>query len=289
MASNKWAFTVNQSSELWAAIIVEQDDTTSEDTASINVHVEEVQSSHNHVYEFTGSLYLGGGKETLQYKDSKTKLADSEWTDLLRYIFLGQLSAQERPAIFNQAEVGLNLDEDHGRLTINIERVVGAGGDSGPASIDTDQLRVRLGTVVLDKMRKQTDLMYTSTSLLFKFSLILGEINSNLRERANAYDIIQSQMNELANSKKEFEQDMIERFALLLNEKKAKIRQLETQISTSGISMEDFKDKNPNKRPHDDTEDTSVNEFYSVDEAVNHDEDEDIATEDEERTTDEEI
>ncbi|KAL8729233.1 MAG: hypothetical protein Q9166_004854 [cf. Caloplaca sp. 2 TL-2023] len=175
-----------------------------------------------------------------KYRAKSNHLSESQWETLLRAIFL-----QERPQKSQEPDITDSEKED---LLKDLELV---------ASISNAKLTItfrksisgihqKLGEVSLSKDPNAAInvLDWTSTAILRAESLEseAGVLQQKLVEQTTIVQKLNQQLEELILAKKEHEDALLEKCAILINEKKAKIRDQQRLLATAKVDPKKLKE-----------------------------------------------
>lgn len=171
----------------------------------------------------------------------------TEWSDLLRYVLLGEVNAGRDKGFYDNIHLQANYDEEDEDLSITVQRRFKAESQSQsqsqtqPETQQTEpsqsgELGLKIGTLVLSKLsKKQRAANPISAASVVQASTQIARGGGQEARRLEAtVKDLQKQLAELVAAKQEYEEQMLQRFIVLLDEKKAKIRQLMGLGSTGG-------------------------------------------------------
>uniref|UniRef100_A0A060TF57 ARAD1D13200p n=1 Tax=Blastobotrys adeninivorans TaxID=409370 RepID=A0A060TF57_BLAAD len=167
----------------------------------------------------------------------------TEWSDLLRYVLLGEVNAGRDKGFYDNIHLQASYDEEDEDLNITVQRRFKAESQSQSHSQSQSQtqpetqqtepsqsgeLGLKIGTLVLSKLsKKQRAANPISAASVVQASTQIARGGGQEARRLEAtVKDLQKQLAELVAAKQEYEEQMLERFIVLLDEKKAKIRQL---------------------------------------------------------------
>lgn len=153
--------------------------------------------------------------------------SDDEWESILRDVFL----LKQEPGISAELKKGLETvaavaaTDYNNVLTITFRNHI-------------DQITQKLGTLELNETEEEIQLFDWATNAVEQQGLLQEEVSA-LRSKSEAdqatITALQSQFADLVKGKREHEEQLISKFALLLNEKKLKIRNQQRILSTAKV------------------------------------------------------
>lgn len=166
-------------------------------------------------------------KKVRDLRSPKYTGSDDEWESILRDVFLlkqeSGISAELKKGLETVAAVrGI---DDNNVLTITFRNHI-------------DQITQKLGTLELNESEEEIQLFDWATSAVDQQRLLQEEVSA-LRSKSQADQTtitdLQSQLADLVKMKGEHEEQLISKFAILLNEKKLKIRNQQRILSTAKV------------------------------------------------------
>lgn len=161
---------------------------------------------------------------------------DDDWTAILSYVFgvktPSKLSAAQRENL--DVQCSLSGRDPNGTLSITLRNKVEditqqLGSIELPQTDETDDIDL-FGWAV-QAIERRDELEITNTDL-----------QANIQAANETATSMQKQIDELVQAKAEYEQQMLAKFAVLLNEKKLKIRNLQRVLSTAQADPEKLKE-----------------------------------------------
>ena len=166
-------------------------------------------------------------KKAKDLRNSKYAGSDEEWEAVLRYALLSKQDTGISPELRKGLDTvaALSGREDNRTLTLTFRNHI-------------DQITQKLGSIELKQSEEEIQLFDWAASAVDRQKLLQDEV-STLRGRSEAdqaaITALQAQLAELVRAKQEHEEQLISKFALLLNEKKLKIRNQQRILSTAKI------------------------------------------------------
>jgi hypothetical protein len=166
-------------------------------------------------------------KKARDLQSSKYTGSDDEWESILRHVFLlkqdSGILTELRKSLETVAAV-TGKDDDR-VLTITFRNRI-------------DQITQKLGSIELKETEEEIQLFDWASSAVDQQRSLQEEV-STLRSKLEASQAtitaLQSQVADLVKAKKEHEEQLISKFAVLLNEKKLKIRNQQRILSTAKV------------------------------------------------------
>jgi len=166
-------------------------------------------------------------KKVRELRSPKYNGSDDEWESILRNVFLlkpdSSISAELKKGLETVATV--TGTDDNNILTITFRNRI-------------DQITQKLGTLEFKETDEEIQLFDWATSAADQQMLLQEEVSA-LRSKSEAdqatITALQSQFADLVKVKRENEEQLISKFAILLNEKKLKIRNQQRILSTAKI------------------------------------------------------
>jgi hypothetical protein len=169
-------------------------------------------------------------KKTRDLRSSKYTGSNDEWEAILRHFFLAKQDSGIPPELRKGLEIvaAVTGKDDNHVLTITLRNRI-------------DQITQKLGIIELKETEEEIQLFDWATSAIDQQRLLQKEV-STLRRKSEAdqatISALQSQVANLIKAKGEHEEQLISKFALLLNEKKLKIRNQQRILSTAKVDKE---------------------------------------------------
>jgi len=166
-------------------------------------------------------------KKAKDLRNSKYTGSDEEWEAILRYALLSKQDTAISPELRKglDAVAALSGREDNRTLMLTFRNHI-------------DQITQKLGSIELKQSEDEIQLFDWAASAVDRQKLLQEEV-STLRGRSEAdqatITALQAQLTDLVRAKQEHEEQLISKFALLLNEKKLKIRNQQRILSTAKI------------------------------------------------------
>jgi DNA double-strand break repair and V(D)J recombination protein XRCC4 len=166
-------------------------------------------------------------KKAKDLRNSKYTGSDEEWEAILRYALLSKQDTAISPELRKglDAVAALSGREDNRTLMLTFRNHI-------------DQITQKLGSIELKQSEDEIQLFDWAASAVDQQKLLQEEV-STLRGRSEAdqatITALQAQLADLVRAKQEHEEQLISKFALLLNEKKLKIRNQQRILSTAKI------------------------------------------------------
>lgn len=149
------------------------------------------------------------------FKFPKNKMDPESWQAVVRYILLGEIDGQRVTDIYDDLKLECKPSEGEEGVVLSVKQVYRTA---------MGEVDAKLGDIPLEKKRscKSDD----SLKFLFEFGQILRAKQQALVVAEHELRGLRRQTDELVQAKKDYEQDLFDRFAVLLNEKKLKINEL---------------------------------------------------------------
>ncbi|RDL38211.1 Uncharacterized protein BP5553_02551 [Venustampulla echinocandica] len=153
-----------------------------------------------------------------------------EWEAILLFVLRGSLpeTTNEGPDVCKGVEAVAKVEKNATSLTITIQKRI-------------QGITQRLGTLSLPATEDEEVFLYEwcGSAIVAKDSASeeLQIARSNLREKDAQVKKLEESFNELVNLKNSHEKALLEKFSLLLNEKKLKIRDQQRLLSSSNIDL----------------------------------------------------
>jgi hypothetical protein len=166
-------------------------------------------------------------KKAKDLRNSKYAGSDEEWEAILRYALLSKQDIRISPELRKGLDTvaALSGREDNRTLMLTFRNHI-------------DQITQKLGSIELKQSEDEIQLFDWAASAVDQQKLLQDEV-STLRGRSEAdqatITALQAQLADLVRAKQEHEEQLISKFALLLNEKKLKIRNQQRILSTAKI------------------------------------------------------
>jgi DNA double-strand break repair and V(D)J recombination protein XRCC4 len=166
-------------------------------------------------------------KKAKDLRNSKYAGSDEEWEAILRYALLSKQDIGISPELRKGLDTvaAISGREDNRTLTLTFRNHI-------------DQITQKLGSIELKQSEEEIQLFDWAASAVDQQKLLQEEV-STLRGRSEAdqaaITALQAQLADLVRAKQEHEEQLISKFALLLNEKKLKIRNQQRILSTAKI------------------------------------------------------
>lgn len=159
------------------------------------------------------------------------KGSDEEWTDILSHIFAQRDSSTSES---NDWKSGLEVvaavksdDEDEGQIVITLRKRI-------------DSITQRLGAVTLQQNDDQAIELFewagTAVNRGNKLASEILTLETRYREAEETITKLNSQLEDLITAKNEHDDQLIAKFAKLLNEKKLKIRNQQRLLATANVN-----------------------------------------------------
>jgi hypothetical protein len=166
-------------------------------------------------------------KKARDLRSSKYTGSDNEWENILRYVLMSKqdsdISTQLRTGLETVAAV--TGKDDNRVLTITFRNRI-------------DQIIQKLGSIELKETEEEIQLFDWATSAVDQQRSLQEEV-STLRSKSEAdqaaITALQSQVADLVKANAEHEEQLISKFAILLNEKKLKIRNQQRILSSAKV------------------------------------------------------
>lgn len=146
-------------------------------------------------------------------KDSSTSISDEEWKSILRALFLAKPHEEDR-RWFPSIELSANVKDTSIELAV-LEDVKGIKRRLGNISIPNGDAEVQLFQYICIGLRERDEAN----------ERIRG-MESSVHSQEEKIKRLTEQLKDLVEAKERYEEEMIKKFQLILNEKKRKIRQL---------------------------------------------------------------
>ncbi|RMZ86335.1 hypothetical protein DV736_g6441, partial [Chaetothyriales sp. CBS 134916] len=160
---------------------------------------------------------------------------DSEWEDTLKHIFVSkQTDPSTGTALHNlEASCSKSGEDPHATLTITIRRRV-------------ETITQRLGVIELPQTDDvdAVDLFGWASQLIEERDQLEASLGQEKVLASSTHDIIaslQSQLADLVRAKQNHEEDLLSKFAALLNEKKKELRKRARQLGTAQMTSAQLK------------------------------------------------
>lgn len=169
-------------------------------------------------------------KKAKDLRNSKYTGSDEEWEAILRYALLSKQDTGISPELRKGLDTvaALSGREDNRTLTLTFRNHI-------------DQITQKLGSIELKQSEDEIQLFDWAASAVDQQKLLQEEV-STLHGRSEAdqatITALQAQLADLVRAKQEHEEQLISKFALLLNEKKLKIRNQQRILSTAKVDKQ---------------------------------------------------
>jgi hypothetical protein len=164
-------------------------------------------------------------KKAKDLRNSKYAGSDEEWEAILRYALLLKQDTGISPEMRKGLDTVAALSGREDNRTLTFRNHI-------------DQITQKLGSIELKQSEEEIQLFDWAASAVDQQKLLQEEV-STLRGRSEAdqatITALQAQLADLVRAKQEHEEQLISKFALLLNEKKLKIRNQQRILSTAKI------------------------------------------------------
>ncbi|TVY75709.1 hypothetical protein LSUE1_G008239 [Lachnellula suecica] len=221
-------------------------DHAAEEAAFVLLHVEKVEKQGRQPLdlkligtenETVFSVSLENG-QTSSHKDPKSKLTNGQWHAVLSYVLLGIAPDGEDTAFVQGVEAVARLESGGTRLAITIQRRV-------------EGITQRFGTITLRATEEEElDIFEWCGSALASKDKAAEQVRAlklSLREKDEQIKKLQESFAELTNLKTAHEKSLLEKFSLLLNEKKLKIRDQQRLLASSKVDPAKLKTLEANR------------------------------------------
>ncbi|TVY15854.1 hypothetical protein LARI1_G005655 [Lachnellula arida] len=163
---------------------------------------------------------------TSSLKDSKSRLNQEQWDAVLSTILLGTVPEEEHKAITQGVEAVAKVESGGSKLSITIQRRI-------------EGITQRLGSFTLRETEdEQPDLFEWCGQVVeskSKSTTELQTLKSNIKHKDEQFKKLEESFAELVDLKNGHEKSLLEKFSLLLNEKKLKIRDQQRLLASSNV------------------------------------------------------
>lgn len=169
-------------------------------------------------------------KKARDLRSSKYTASDEEWESILRHVFLSKQDSGTSTELSKSLETvaAVTGKDDERVLTITFRNRI-------------DQITQKLGSIELKETEEEIQLFDWASSAVEQQRSLQEEVSA-LRTKSEADQAtiadLQSQVADLVKAKKTHEEQLISKFAILLNEKKLKIRNQQRILSTAKVDKE---------------------------------------------------
>jgi hypothetical protein len=197
MLSPHWAFSVESNDSYYAFMLRKSDNDFS---------IEAIGDSNYYEASFKT-------KDVAEFKSSKTKMDSETWLTVANYILFGDIEGEGLTNLYDDLKLECNSTDSTLLLTIKQVYRTAMG-----------EVDAKLGDVSLQQ--RKTAKVNDSMKFLFEFGQILQAKQKTLVVNDHELRGLRIQADELVHAKKDYENDLFDRFAVLLNEKKIKINEL---------------------------------------------------------------
>ena len=174
------------------------------------------------------SSYVVKHSSISKLRSKHSPLDDNEWENILSSILLPRAKDGERrkSKAVEKLELSSSLSGD--RLTIVVRRNI-------------SEITQRLGEIILQEIGEEEasdrvellDWVGIAVDRTGTLEAEIVNLDDKYRDQAKTVEQLQKQLEELIEAKKEHEASLLEKFALLLNEKKLKIRDQQRIIASA--------------------------------------------------------
>ncbi|TVY33388.1 hypothetical protein LOCC1_G008285 [Lachnellula occidentalis] len=164
--------------------------------------------------------------QTSSLKDSKSRLNQEQWDAVLLSVLLGAVPQEEHKAITQGVEAVAKIESGGNELSITIQRRI-------------EGITQRLGSLILRETGdEEPDLFEWCGQAVESRSKSITELQtlkSSLKYKDEQLKKIEESFAELVDLKNAHEKSLLEKFSLLLNEKKLKIRDQQRLLASSNV------------------------------------------------------
>ncbi|TVY27673.1 hypothetical protein LHYA1_G004914 [Lachnellula hyalina] len=163
---------------------------------------------------------------TSSLKDSKSKLNQEQWDAVLSTILLGAVLEEEHKAILQGVEAVAKVESGENRLSITIQRRI-------------EGITQRLGSLILQETEDEEPDLFEWCGQAVESKRIstteLQALKSIIKSKDEQFKKLEESFAELVDLKNGHEKSLFEKFSLLLNEKKLKIRDQQRLLASSNV------------------------------------------------------
>ena len=166
-------------------------------------------------------------KKLKDLRSSRYNGSDDEWEAILRHSFLSKQDSSIPPELKKGLEIvaAVSGKDDNRSLTISFRNRI-------------DQITQKLGSIELKETEEEIQLFDWASSAVDRQGTSQEEV-VNLQSKSEndqaTITALQAQVADLVKAKREHEEQLISKFALLLNEKKLEIRNQQRILSTAKV------------------------------------------------------
>jgi hypothetical protein len=188
--------------------------------------------SYARYISYLANRFVVRQKKAKDLRNSKYAGSDEEWEAILRYALLSTQDTSISPELRKGLDTVASLSEreDNRILTLTFRNHI-------------DQITQKLGSIELKQSEEEIQLFDWAASAVDQQKLLQEEV-STLRGRSEAdqatITALQTQLADLVRAKQEHEEQLVSKFASLLNEKKLKIRNQQRILSTAKIDEQNL-------------------------------------------------
>lgn len=171
------------------------------------------------------------GRKVGSLKHKNYDVSDAEWSAVLRYFLVSKQGSGVSETIRSKLEVSCPITGKDPKATLSIQ-----------FRTRVEDITQRLGTVELTQTpdTDDVDLFGWTSQAIEQRDRFEDQIVSEKRDAGKSDETIttlKTQLEELVRAKEEHENDLLSKFAALLNEKKLRLREVERILSTGKLDQ----------------------------------------------------